>query len=156
MIRPRYLPPDSCLDDPAEVIAPQEIEVRDLAFTMAGDLHARINEWITRGQGGVRQRALRGDIVLLCLRPALFDCQYPSAAWVGREHGVSRQRVALLQQEFAREFGDYIQFRNQRFLNQAGAPRKRRGRERRRKQGCARSARPGGSSFVSTRTLDRE
>jgi hypothetical protein len=102
-----------------------------MAFTFAGALHARIHEWITRGRGGVRQRALRSDISLLCISPDSFLCKHPCAAWVARQHGVSRQRASLLQKEFAREFGDYIQFRSQRFLNQANATQMRRGRVRR-------------------------
>ena len=131
MIKPRHMPPDAYWDDPAENLDRPESNVRDLAFVFAGALHARINEWITRGRGGVKQRALRSDISLLCICPELFKCKRPRAAWVGRQHGVSRQRASLLQKKFAREFADYIQFRGQRFLNRAGALQKeRRGRVR--------------------------
>ncbi|MCE0499212.1 MAG: hypothetical protein LV481_14830 [Methylacidiphilales bacterium] len=135
MIMPKYLPPNSYFDDPAEKIDLPESNVRDLAFTFAGALHARINEWVTRGRGGVKQRALRSDISLLCICPELFRCKRPCGAWVGRQHGVCRERVRKLRKEFAREFADYIQFRGQRFLNRAGVPQKRRGRGRRGKKG---------------------
>jgi hypothetical protein len=115
------MPPDAYVDDPAEKIDGPGGDLRDMACTFAGALHARIHEWVTRGRGGVRQRALRSDISLLCISPKLFRCKHPCAAWVARQHGVSRQRASLLQQEFAREFGDYIQFRSQRFLNRARA-----------------------------------
>jgi hypothetical protein len=130
MSMPRTAPPGAYNDDPAETIDRPERDLRDMAFRLAGALHARIHEWITRGRGGGRQRALRSDISLVCISPHLFVCKYPCAAWVARQHGVSRQRASLLRKEFAREFGDYIQFRNQRFLNQAKALQKRRGRGR--------------------------
>jgi hypothetical protein len=122
MIMPRYMPPDAYFDDPAEKLdhADGAISENNLAFALASGGFTRIGEWITRGRGGARQRALRSDIVLLCICPH-FLCKRPSAAWVARQHGVSRQRASLLQQKFAREFGDYLQFRGQRFLNQANA-----------------------------------
>jgi hypothetical protein len=58
---------------------------------------------------------LRGDVVTLCLCPTFLG-KRPSAAWVGRQHGVSREYASRLCREFARKFGDYIQFRGQRFL----------------------------------------
>jgi hypothetical protein len=131
MIMPRHAPPGAYNDDPAEKCDRPENNLRDMAFTFAGALHARIHEWITRGRGGVKQRALRSDISLLCVSPDSFQCKRPCAAWVARQHGVSRQRASLLQKEFAREFGDYIQFRSQRFLNRAKTSQKRRGRVRR-------------------------
>jgi hypothetical protein len=130
MIMPRCAPPGAYNDDPAEKCDRPESNLRDMAFTFAGALHARIHEWITRGRGGVKQRALRSDISLLCVSPDSFQCKRPCAAWVARQHGVSRQRASLLQKEFAREFGDYIQFRSQRFLNRAKTSQKRRGRVR--------------------------
>lgn len=122
MIMPRYMPPNSYCHHPADIIdrADQAESTHTLILALASDGFTRIGEWITRGRGGARQRALRSDIVLLCICPH-FLCKRPSAAWVARQHGVSRQRASLLQQEFAREFGDYIQFRGQRFLNRARA-----------------------------------
>jgi hypothetical protein len=125
MNRPRYMPPDAYWDDPAEKIDPPERDPRDLAYDMASVLHARINEWITAGRGWVKHRALRSDIALICVSPHLFECKRPCAAWCARQHGVSREYAARLCREFAAKFGDYIQFRGQRFLNQ-----KRRGRGR--------------------------
>jgi hypothetical protein len=121
MMMPQHLPPNSYLDDPAEKIDREESDVRDMAFDFASALQARLNEWTSRGRGGVKQRALRSDIALLCMRPASFPCKYPCAAWVARQHGVSRQRASILQQDFAREFAEYLQFRGQRFLNRASA-----------------------------------
>ena len=121
MMMPQHLPPNSYLDDPAENIDREESDVRDMAFDFASVLQARLNEWASRGRGGVKQRALRFDIALLCMRPESFPCKYPCAAWVARQHGVSRQRASILQQEFAREFAEYLQFRDQRFLNRASA-----------------------------------
>src|SRR5580658_10385051 len=108
MIRPRYLPPDACFDDPAAHLNPPESTVDDRAFTVASGGFSRVGEWITRGRGGIKQRALRFDIVLLCIFPQFLPCKRPRAAWVARQHGLSRQRVSLLQQEFAREIGPHI------------------------------------------------
>jgi len=88
---------------------------RDLAFALGGFGITRVQEWITRGQGGSRQRGLRSDVVTLCICPQMLPCKRPSAGWCAREHGVSRQYAYRLQQEFARELGDYIRFRGQRF-----------------------------------------
>ena len=121
MIRPRYLPPDSCFDDPAANLDPPDSTVHTLAFAMAGDALRRIGEWTTRGRKTAKSRALRSDVVWLCFCPQFLD-KRASAAWVARQHNVSRQRVSLLQQEFARELGPYIQFNGQRFLNQANGP----------------------------------
>ena len=121
MIMPRHLPPNSYFDDPAANLdhADRAASEQTLAFALASGGFTRIGEWITRGRGGAKQRALRSDLVLLCICPQFLPCKRPSAAWCARQHGVSRQRASLLQQEFAREFGDYIQFRGQRFLCQA-------------------------------------
>ena len=136
MIMPRHLPPNSYFDDPAANLdhADRAASEQTLAFALASGGFTRIGEWITRGRGGAKQRALRSDLVLLCICPQ-FLCKRPSAAWVARQHDVSRQRASLLQQEFAREFGDYIQFRGQRFRNLANAPQTRRGRVRRGSRG---------------------
>jgi hypothetical protein len=67
-------------------------------------------------RGDLNQRSLRHHLVALCVCPHLLPCKRPSAAWCGRIHGVSRQRASHLHQEFTCEFGDYLQFRGQRFL----------------------------------------
>ena len=136
MIMPRLAPPGSYVDDPADTIDRADRAESDhtLILALASEGFTRIGEWITRGRGGARQRALRSDIVLLCICPH-FLCKRPSAAWVARQHGVSRQRASLLQQEFAREFGDNLQFRGQRFRSHANMLQKRRGRVRRETRG---------------------
>jgi hypothetical protein len=118
MILARHLPPDAYLDDPAEKLDRAGGD-QSSAYAIAGHGITRIKEWATRGKA--RQRALRHDLVTLSLCPQMLPCKHPSAAWCAREHGVSRQWASRLQQEFAREFGDHIQFRGQRFLNQASA-----------------------------------
>ena len=120
MIMPRYMPPDAYFDDPAGKMDPAPRD-DSLAFALAGGGIIRVQEWITRGRGGAKQRGLRSDLVTLCICPHLLPCKRPSASWCARQHGVSRQRASRLQQEFAREFGDHIQFRGQRFLNRANA-----------------------------------
>ena len=132
MIMPRQAPPGAYVDDPAETIdrADRAESAHTLVLALASEGFTRIGEWITRGRGGARQRALRSDIVLLCICPH-FLCKRPSAAWVARQHDVSRQRASLLQQEFVREFGDHLQFRGQRFRSHANMLQKRRGRVRR-------------------------
>jgi hypothetical protein len=115
MIMPRHAPPGACINDPVETLEPV-VSDRDLHFAMASHGITRIKEWAA--QGNAKQRALRGDLVTLCICPTLLG-KRPSAAWVGRQHGVSREYASRLCREFARKFGDYIQFRGQRFLNQA-------------------------------------
>lgn len=117
MIMPRYLPPNSCFNDPADTIDREEDEPRNLAYALASGALTCIGEWITQGRGGVTHRALRADIVLLCICPH-FLCKRPSAAWVARQHGVSRQRANDLRKEFAGYIAPHLQFRGQRFLNQ--------------------------------------
>jgi len=121
-----YMPPDAYLDDLADKIdlVDRAESQRKLTCALASDALTRCGEWITRGRGGVKNRALRADIVLLSLTPQFLPCKRPSAAWVARQHGVSRQRVSELWREFAEYIGPYIQFRGQRFLN------RRRGRGR--------------------------
>ena len=121
MIGPRHAPPGSFINDPADTLDRPANELS--AFAIAGHGITRIKEWATRGS--TKQRALRHDLVTLSLCPQMLPCKHSSAAWVGRQHGVSRQYASRLQQDFAREFGDYIQFRGQRFLNQANASSKR-------------------------------
>ena len=120
MIMPRYMPPDAYLDDPATKMEPAPRD-DNLAFALAGGGITRVQEWITRGRGGAKQRGLRSDLVTLCICPHLLPCKRPSASWCARQHGVSRQRASRLQQEFARELGANIQFRGQRFRNRANA-----------------------------------
>ncbi len=129
MIMPRNAPPGAYNDDPAVKIDLVVVSDRDTHFAMASHGITRIKEWAA--QCNAKQRALRGDIVTLCICPTLLPCNKPSAAWVGRQHGVSREYASRLCREFARKFGDYIQFRGQRFLNRANASQKRRGQGRR-------------------------
>jgi len=118
MIRPCHAPPGSYVDDPAAKID-RPVNGQPSAFAIASHGITRIKEWAARGKA--RQRALRHDLVTLSLCPQMLPCKHPSAAWCAREHGVSRQYASRLQQEFVREIGDHIQFRGQRFLNQANA-----------------------------------
>jgi hypothetical protein len=130
MIRPRYFPPDSYIDDPAENLdhADAAESQRTLAYAMTREALTRICSWIAKAERKkVKQRALRLDAFLLNVFPCFLREDHPSAAWVARQHGISRQRFSLLQQEFVREVGPHLQFKGQRFLNQA----KRRGRVRR-------------------------
>jgi hypothetical protein len=119
MIRPQYLPSDAYFDDPAEKLdhGDHAATDRNLAFVLASTGLTRVGDWITRGRGGITQRALRVDIVLVCICPQFLPCKRPSAAWVGRQHGVSRTRVNHLRKDFAGFIAPYIQFRGQRFLN---------------------------------------
>jgi len=88
-MNPNIRPPaGSYLDDPAT-----KLEI------------ISVFEWISRGP--VCQRALRSDLVLLCLCPYVLPCKRASAAWCAREHGVSRQRASHLQRDFARHFDNY-------------------------------------------------
>jgi hypothetical protein len=119
MIMPRHMPPDAYFDDPAEKIdrTDQAESQRKLTYALASDALTRFGEWITRGRSGVKNRALRADIVLLSITPEFLPCKHPSAAWVANQHGVSRQRASELWREFAEYIGPYIQFRGQRFRN---------------------------------------
>jgi hypothetical protein len=117
MIGRRPMFASSYLDDPAEKVDPdRSTGERNLAFALASSGLTCVGEWITRGRGGARQRALRSDIVLLCICPHFLPCKHPSASWVGREHGVSRQRANNLRKEFACFLAPYVQFRGQRSL----------------------------------------
>jgi hypothetical protein len=117
------MPPDAYFDDPAEKLdhADRAESERNLAFALASGGLTCVGEWITRGRGGVTHRAFRADIVLLCICPQFLPCKRPCAAWVGRQHGVSRQRANDLRKEFASYIAPYIQFHGQRFLNRARA-----------------------------------
>jgi len=132
MIKPRYLPAMACFDDPAEKIdaASGRISHADLAHALASHVLARCGEWITRGRRGVKNRAFRTDIVLLSITPQFLPTKYPSAAWVGQQHGVSRQRASELWREFSIYIGPHIQFRGQRFLNERHCGIRRRCRNR--------------------------
>jgi hypothetical protein len=118
MIGPHHAPPGAYVNDPADTIDHPAKE-QPSAFAIASHGITRIKEWATRGNA--KQRALRHDLVTLCLCPQFLRCKRPSAAWCGRQHGVSRQYASRLQQEFVREIGDHLQFRGQRFLNEANA-----------------------------------
>ena len=122
MIRPRHLPPDAYFDDPAEKLDRPGDAARDLAFVLAGTGLTRVGDWITRGRGGVTQRALRMDIVLMCICPQFLPCKRPSGAWLSRQHGVSGTRVNHLRKDFAGFIAPHIQFRGQRFLNRGNTP----------------------------------
>jgi hypothetical protein len=132
MIMPRNMPPDAYMDDPAETIdrADQAESEEKLRSALASGALTCIGEWITRGRGGVTNRAFRADIVLLSISPQFLPCDYPNAAWVGRQHGVTRQRASELWREFAEYIAPYVQFKGQRFLNQRNGSQKRRGRVR--------------------------
>jgi hypothetical protein len=119
MIRPRYLPPNSCFDDPSARLDSPAIE-EILSYAAFGEALHFIFDWIMEGE--VSQRSLRFHLVVLCLWPQLLPCKRPSASWCGRIHGVSRQWACLLQQNFARAVGDKIQFRGQRFRKNPTAP----------------------------------
>ncbi len=119
MIAPRRLPADVCFDDPAANLE-RGVSDQSTAFAIGGLGITRLQEWITRGRAGATQRALRSDLVTLCVCPQMLPCKYPSASWCAREHGVSRQYASRLQQEFSRELGDYLRFRGQRFKIQPG------------------------------------
>jgi len=87
-------------------------------FALASHGLTRIKEWAARGD--TKQRALRHDLVTLLICPQFLPCKRPSAAWCGRQHGVSREYASRLCREFAVQFGDYMQFRGQRFLTRRG------------------------------------
>jgi hypothetical protein len=117
MIMPRHLPPHACFDDPAANLD-RVASDQTLVFALAGFGITRVQEWIARGDA--KQRGLRSDLVTLCICPQMLPSKRPSASWCAREHGVSRQWACRLQQEFARELGDYIRFRGQRFQMRRG------------------------------------
>jgi hypothetical protein len=112
MIPSQHLPPDACFDDPLEKFDGAASDPPS-PFALAAHGVTRIKEWASRGNA--KQRALRHDLVTLCVCPQFLPCKRPSAAWCGRQHGVSRQWACRLQQEFACQLGDRIKFRGQRF-----------------------------------------
>jgi hypothetical protein len=113
------LPPGAYFDDPADKIDRDNRAESEnsLIHALASGALTCVGEWITRGRGGVTNRALRADVVLLCITPQFLPCKRPSAAWVARQHDVSRQRVSELGREFSAYIAPYVQFRGQRFLN---------------------------------------
>jgi hypothetical protein len=89
MIMPRNAPPGACMDDPVETLDPV-VNDRDLHFAMASHGITRIKEWAA--QGNAKQRALRGDLVTLCMcLPALPGIR-PHVRCL---HPVSRAAVPL-------------------------------------------------------------
>ena len=82
MIMPRNMPPDAYMDDPAETIdrVDQAESEEKLRSALASGALTCIGEWITRGRGGVTNRAFRADIVLLSISPQFLPCDYPNAA----------------------------------------------------------------------------
>jgi hypothetical protein len=120
MNRPRYTPPGGYyFDDPADKIdlADRVESDSDLIYALASGALTVVVEWITRGRGGATNRALRADIVTLTIGKHFLPCKRPSAAWIARQHGISRQRASELWREFAKCIAPYLQFRGQRFRN---------------------------------------
>jgi hypothetical protein len=113
-----YTPPDANLGDPAVELDRADDTVKNLAFALASTGLTRVGDWITQGGHSAAQRALRVDIVLMCICPQFLPCKRPSGAWVGRQHGVSREWANRQRKEFASFVAPHIQFRGQRFLNQ--------------------------------------
>jgi hypothetical protein len=100
-IRP---PAGSYLDDPAANLdSASNDDALAVALTKLEVI--RIYEWINRGRA--HQRALRSDLVSLCLCPHLLPCKRASAAWCAREHGVTREWASRLRRDFVRQFSEY-------------------------------------------------
>jgi len=97
MIRPRYLPPGACFDDPSVRLDRPEVEL--VSYALAGEALRFVFDWIM--EGDVSQRSLRFHLVVLCLWPQLLPCKRPSASWCASIHGVSRQWATRLKQDFA-------------------------------------------------------
>ena len=89
MIMPRNMPSDAYMDDQAEKFdrADQAESEQKLRSALASGALTCIGEWITRGRGGVTNRAFRADIVLLSISPAISAVRLSerglgrSAAW---------------------------------------------------------------------------
>ena len=128
-IKPRHTPPGGYyLDDPADKIdrADQAESNANLMWSLASEGLFRVVEWMSRGRNSPADRAFRADLIVLTIRKEFLGCKRPSAAWVGRLHGVSRQRASELWREFTQEIAPYLQFRGQWFLNhRRGATRQR-------------------------------
>jgi len=134
MIRPYHLPADACFDDPAEKFgcADAAENQRDLAYALAEEGLRFVAEWLTRGRNGLKHRAMRADIFLLCIHPDFLPFERrPSAAAIGRLHGVSRERARKLRNQFRDAIAPYIKFPGQRSRPQPHACSKRPGRVRR-------------------------
>jgi hypothetical protein len=99
MIRPRYLPPNSCFDDPASRMDQSEV-VETVSYALAGEALHFVFDWIIQGE--VEQRSLRFHLVALTLWPQLLPCKRPTASWCARIHGVSRQWATRLKKDFSR------------------------------------------------------
>jgi hypothetical protein len=110
---------DACSDDSASKLdgADQAKSETSAIRSAASDALIRIAEWITREGSGTANRALRSDIVILTIGRHLLPCKRPTAAWIARQHGISRQRASELWREFAEHMGPCLQFRGQWFLN---------------------------------------
>jgi hypothetical protein len=123
MIKLTHLAPNACINDPVLNTdkAYQVENETDAVRALASDALIRIAEWITREGQGTANRALRTDIVILAIGRHLLPCQRPSAAWIARQHGVSRQRTSQLWREFAEYTAPYLQFHGQWFLNRRRA-----------------------------------
>jgi len=104
------LPAGSYFDDPGSAERAAQVDALAIALTRLEIV--LFYDWINRGDA--RQRALRSDLVSLCICPHLLPCKHPSAAWCAREHGVSEEYAARLRRDFVRQFADYIQLRGQR------------------------------------------
>ncbi len=103
MIRPRYLPPNSCFDDPASRMDQSEV-VETVSYALAGEALHFVFDWIIQGE--VEQRSLRFHLVALTLWPHLLPCTRPTISWCARIHGVSRQWATRLKQDFTRAVRD--------------------------------------------------
>lgn len=124
MIMPQNLPPNSYIDDPAANLdhADAAKSQRDLAYAVASEGLKFVAEWITRGRNGPKQRAMRADIFLLCIHPDFLPTKRrPTGAWIGRQHGVSRERIRVLRDEFRDAIAPYIKFPGQRSCPQPHA-----------------------------------
>ena len=97
MIMPRHAPPGAYIDDPAETIDRADHAESNHALTLAlasDGLHPyRRVDHARAGRGQATGLAL-GYCPSLHL-PTILPCKRPSAAWVARQHGVSRQRASL-------------------------------------------------------------
>jgi hypothetical protein len=137
MIKPRCLPPNSYIDDPADKldpVDPAESESNE-TFSKLGVALVCIFDWITRGRNTRKQRAMRLDTVIQHVKPQFLACQRPNAAWVAREHGVSREWTRLLKKQFNHYIKNFDQSPRQRSRNLENGSAKRRGRVRRGTQG---------------------
>ena len=121
------------LDDPAEKIDRADRAESDRNLDPGPgqrwpDLYRRVDHaW-----AGRRHATGPFALILSCSPSAHNFCHAscPYAAWVGRQHGVTRQRASELWREFAEYIAPYVQFKGQRFLNQRNGSQKRRGRVR--------------------------